>query len=48
MAIDFKKYVILIMYYFEMDLVIYLNACKEELIQKFRIDLLLTENLEFI
>lgn len=48
MAIDFKKYVILIMYYFEMDLVIYFNACKEELILNFRIDLFLIENLEFI
>lgn len=47
MAIDFKKYeyVILIMYYFEMDLVMYSNACKEELILKFRIDLFLIENL---
>lgn len=45
MAIDFKKYVILIIYYFEMDLVIYLNACKEELILKFRIDLFLIENV---
>lgn len=45
MAINFKKYVILIMYYFEMDLVIYLNACKEELILKFRIYLFLIINL---
>lgn len=48
MAIDLKKYVILIMYYFEMDLVMYLNACKEELIIKFWIDSFPIENLEFI
>lgn len=35
MAIDFKKYVILIMYYLEMDLVMSLNVCLEELILKF-------------